>query len=108
MISSKGLHKLDLSQAYLQVLLDEKLISYCVMNSHQGLYQCKRLPFEIASAPALFQKLMDSVLMGIPDVICYLNDILIGSKDGMSHLKIFEEVLTRLENRGFCMKEAKC
>ena len=73
--------KLDLSQAYLQVLLDEKSTSYCVMNSHQGLYQCKRLPFGIASALALFQKLMDSVLQGIPDVICYLDDILISSKD---------------------------
>ena len=54
--------KLDLSQAYVQVLLDEKLTSYCVMNSHQGLYRCKRLPFGIASAPVLFKKLMDSVL----------------------------------------------
>ena len=61
--------KLDFSQAYLQVLLDEKSTSYFVMNSHQGLYRCKRLPFGIASAPALFQKLTDSVLHSIPDVI---------------------------------------
>ena len=32
---------------YLQVLLDEKSISYCAMNFHQGLYQFKGLPFEL-------------------------------------------------------------
>ena len=54
------------------------------------------------------KKLMHSVLQGILDVICYLDDILISSKDEMSHLKTLEEVLTRLEERGFRMKEAKC
>ena len=78
------------------------------MNSHKGVYGCKRLPFGIASAPALLKKIMNLVLHGIPDVICYLDDILISSKDEMSHLKTLEEVMTRLEKRGFCMKEAIC
>ena len=54
--------KLDLSQAYLQLQLDESSRAYVTINTHQGLYQYTRLPFGITSAPAIFQRLMDTVL----------------------------------------------
>ena len=44
--------KLDLSQAYLQIRLDEKSSEYVTINTHQGLHWCNRLPFSVASAPA--------------------------------------------------------
>ena len=47
------------------------------INTHKGLYRFTRLPFGVASAPAIFQKLMESVLLGIPRVFCYIEDILI-------------------------------
>jgi len=100
--------KLDLSQAYLQLRLDEKSADYVTINTHQGLYRCNRLPFGVASAPALFQKLMDTVLQGIPGVTCYIDDILISSPDEASHLKTLDAVLERLEKHGFRLKLVKC
>ena len=52
-------------------------MNYVTINTHRGLYHYNHLPFRIASAPALFQKLMDTALQEIPHVICYIDDILV-------------------------------
>ena len=51
--------KIDLSQAYNQVLLDEDSKQYMVINMHMGLFRYNRLPFVINSAPGIFQRVMD-------------------------------------------------
>ena len=81
---------------------------FVTINTHQGLYRYTRLPFGVASAPAMFQKLMDVVLQGIPGVICYIDDILVVGKDDESHMKSLEEVFKRLEKHGFRLKQEKC
>ena len=67
---SQKFTKLDLSQAYQQLLLDEDSRRYVTINTHKGLYQYTRLPFGVASAPAMFQKTTDIILQGIPNVLC--------------------------------------
>ena len=100
--------KLDLSQAYQQVLLDEDSCKYVTINTHQGLYQYTRVPFGISSAPALFQKIMDTILQGIPHTICYLDDILVTGVTEAEHLHNLEEVLKRLQLNGLKVKPQKC
>ena len=100
--------KLDLSQAYLQLQLDEASMPYTTVNTHQGLYQYTRLPFGVASAPAIFQRLMDTILQGISGVICYLDDILITGTTEDDHLHTLGIVLERLEDHGFRLKMSKC
>jgi hypothetical protein len=43
--------KLDLTQAYQQVCLDEESRKMVVINTHKGLFQFNRMPFGISSAP---------------------------------------------------------
>ena len=100
--------KLDLSQAYQQILLDENSRKFFTINTHLGLFQYTRVPFGVASAPALFQKTMDTLLQGIPNTQCYLDDILITGKSDAEHLQNLEEVLKRLQNNGLRVKPAKC
>ena len=69
--------KLDLTAAYQQMMLDEESSKMVVVNTHQGLYHYTRLPFRVASAPAVFQRAMDSILLGLSHVICYIDDILV-------------------------------
>ena len=77
---------LDLTHTYQQLLLDEASCKFVMINTHQGLYKYTQLPFSIASAPAIFQKTMDTILRGMPGVICYIDDILITGKTEKEHL----------------------
>ena len=51
---------------------------------------------------------MNTVLQGIPGVMCYIDDILISSPDEASHLKTLNEVLSCLEKHRFRLKKVKC
>ena len=100
--------KLDMSQAYQQLILDEESRKYVVINTHKGLFQYTRLPFGISSAPAIFQRVMEGLLQGIPHVSVYLDDILITGKNDVEHLATLEAVLTRFEEAGLRLKRSKC
>ena len=97
----KAFSKLDLAHAYQQVPLDEAARKYVTINTQKGLFQYTRLPFGVSSAPAIFQRIMDNLLQGIPQVCVYLDDILVTGKSTEEHLKNLEEVLSRL-NVPFC------
>ena len=99
---------LDLSHAYNQLLMDEESRKFVTINTHKGLYQYTRLPFGIASAPAVFQRIMDTILQGIEGVACYIDDIIITGKTPEEHLERLEEVLQRLLRHGIHVKKSKC
>ena len=99
--------KLDLTAAYQQMPLDEEPAKLVVVNTHQGLYQYTRLSFGVASAPAVFQRAMDTILRGIPQVICFLDDILVTGHSVEEHHKHLEEVLLRLQEHGVRLKKEK-
>jgi hypothetical protein len=101
--------KLDIAHAYLQMSLDESSKQFVTINTHKGLFRYRRrLPFGISSAPAIFQRKMESVLKGIPHVCVYIDDILITGSNHAEHLSTLQEVLSRLENHGVHLKKAKC
>ena len=100
--------KLDLSSAYQQMVLDEESRPFVTVNTQKGLYRYLRLPFGVSSAPAVFQKAMDTILQGLPQVICYLDDILVTGSTPQEHLQNLAVVLERLSQHGIRLKEKKC
>ena len=100
--------KLDLSHAYQQVLLDDGSQKYVTINTHKGLYRYNRLPFGIASAPAIFQQTMEKILQGLPGVTVYIDDILVTGRDDQEHLEALEKVMERLQRYGLRLKRGKC
>ena len=64
--------KLDLAHAYQQICLDDDSKKYTTINTSRGLFQYERLPFGISSAPSIFQRIMDSLLQGIPFTCAYI------------------------------------
>ncbi|XP_062389531.1 uncharacterized protein K02A2.6-like [Sardina pilchardus] len=107
---SGGQHfsKLDLSHAYLQMPVEEKSRKYLTITTSKGLFCYNRLAFGITSAPAIFQRAMDQVLQGLPNVHCYLDDILVTGQDRLQHLKNLDAVLGRLEEFGLRVQKDKC
>ena len=51
---------------------------------------------------------MNAILQGLPQVICYLDDILITGSTPEEHLKNLSEVLDRLGKHGLRLKCEKC
>ena len=104
----KSFTTLDLTQAYQQLELDPESRKYLVINTPRGLYEYTRLPYGVASAPAQFQKVMDTLLQDIQGVICYIDDIMITGATDAEHLANLEEVLRRLQKHGVRVNQAKC
>ena len=100
--------KLDLAHAYQQLELDEHAQELLSINTHRGLYRYTRLPFGVSSAPAMFQAVLEHILRGLNKVRCRLDDILLNEKSEWEHLKLLDEVLTRLEQTGVKLKKSKC
>jgi len=100
--------KLDLSQAYQQLLLDEEAKKFVVINTQRGLFQYNRLPFGVSSAPGIFQRAMENLLQGIPNVIVYIDDILVSGASEVEHLAVLRKVLSRLKEVGLRLKKHKC
>ncbi|XP_045537055.1 uncharacterized protein K02A2.6-like [Papilio machaon] len=100
--------KLDLSSAYNQLCLDEESQKLTCINTHRGLYQYTRLVFGLASAPAIFQRAMETVLSGLDGVLCLLDDILVTGRNREEHLSRLGAVLQRLEEAGLSLQKEKC
>ena len=100
--------KIDLSEAYLQVEVDDESKKVLVINTHKGLFKFNRLPFGIASAPSLFQKIMDEMLSGLEHTVCYLDDIIVTGTTPENHLRNLAAVLDRIAAYGFRVNRKKC
>ena len=100
--------KLDMRHAYEQIPLDEESQKYVTINTHRGLFAYQRLPYGVASAPGIFQRIIESLMKDIPKTMVYLDDILVAGSSHQEHLQTLELVLSRLEESGFCLKREKC
>ena len=87
----KNSTKLDLAHAYNQIELEVESTRLLTINTTKGLYCYGRLPFGISSAPAIFQRTMETILQGIQHVQVCIDDIIVTGKTDEEHLRTLEE-----------------
>ena len=104
----KFFSKLDLSHAYQQLQLEESSQEYVTVNTHRGPYRYTCLPFGVASASAIFQHTMETLLQELPMVCVYIDDILVAGKTEEEHIAKLRQVLIRLDTAGMRLKKQKC
>ena len=100
--------KLDLSQAYHQIVVEENSREALTINTHKGLFRPTRLPFGLSSSPGIFQRVMDGLLAGLPGVCVYIDDIIVTGTTVEEHRANVKRVLQKLESAGLKLKRNKC
>ena len=103
----KVFSKLDLSYAYLQVPLDDIFKKLTTINTLRGLFQYEPLPSGISSAPSLFQRIMETLLIDINHVCVYLDDILVAGTNKEDHLQNLYQVFKCLKRARLTLKKSK-
>ncbi|XP_029658305.1 uncharacterized protein K02A2.6-like [Octopus sinensis] len=98
--------KLDLSEAYLQLQVDEECSKLLIISTHKGLYKFNRLAFGIKVA--IFQQAMDTMLADCEFAIPYLDDILIKSESHDQYIEHMKCVFAKIRDYGFTISERKC
>ncbi|XP_062537805.1 uncharacterized protein K02A2.6-like [Armigeres subalbatus] len=98
----------DLSDAYLQVEVDDDSKQLLTINTHRGLFRFNRLAPGVKSAPGAFQQLMNSMVANLERVDTFLDDIFVASKTEEEHHKMLNALFQRLKVYGFVLREEKC
>ncbi|XP_062538919.1 uncharacterized protein K02A2.6-like [Armigeres subalbatus] len=99
---------IDLSDAYLQVEVDDDSKQLLTINTHRGLFRFNRAAPGVKSAPEAFQQLMNSMVADLEGVDTFLDDIFVASKTEEEHHKMLNALFQRLQAYGFVLREEKC
>ena len=107
---AKWFSKLDLKAGYWQIMLNPGDRHKTAFVTRDGLFEFLVMPFGLTSAPATFQRLMDTVLSDLlwHRVMVYLDDIIVYSETWHEHLATLGNVLRRLRAAGLQASPGKC
>ena len=99
--------KLDLRRSYLQVPLAKQSRHLTPFVTHAGMFQYRRMPYSLSSAPSAFQQIVFSVLSGIEGTLHLLDDDVVYGKDKAEHDQRLYEMMPQLAKHNLTLNEGK-
>lgn len=100
---------IDLTNAFYHVKLHEESRHVTTFWTGEKYYQFTRLAFGLSSAPDIFQRAMqDVVLKGCTSVLNYSDDILVYTETAHQHETQLEEVMSSLSRHNVKLNTEKC
>ena len=97
--------KTDLTEAYLQVKLDDESQKCLKINTSQGLKQPTRISYGVKPATGIFQIFIENAAANIPYSGFKVDGILISGKTDHDHLANIEKVFRVLKEIGAMLKQ---
>ncbi|KAE8197072.1 hypothetical protein A4X06_0g3669 [Tilletia controversa] len=101
---------LDALRGYHQLGVRESDRWKTAFTCHRGLYQYRTVPFGLRNAPAVFQRLMDSLLGDLrwKVAVVYIDDVVVATNTMVEHERALDTLLARAEDVGLRFSQAKC
>lgn len=101
---------LDLASGYYQIPMSKDSRHLTGFVTPDGHYEFKRMPFGLANAPAVFQRMINKILGNrrFEYALAYLDDVLIPSKDVEEMFLRLEDILSLFRQNGLTLNLAKC
>jgi len=107
---AKYFTKLDIKDPNHNIRIKEGDDWKTIFSTKLETYEYLVMPFGLCNAPAVFQRLINEVLMKDIDLYCiiYLDDVLIYLNTLQQHRKDFSNILEALRDSGMKVKPFKC
>ncbi len=100
---------IDLTAGFWQMILHPRARPYTAFTvPGMGQFQWVTSPMGLLGCPASFQRLMETVVNGLTNVIVYIDDLLIHSATHQEHITALDEVLQRLVQYNIKINLQKC
>jgi len=100
---------IDLTGGFWQLLLQPRCRPYTAFTvPGKGQFQWVTTPMGLLGAPSSFQRLMETVVKGLANVIVYIDDLLLHSSTHEQHLTQLDELLGRLAMHRVKVNLPKC
>jgi hypothetical protein len=105
---AKFVSKFDLMKGYWQVPLTKRAVEVSAFVTPDGLYEYKVMPFGMKNAGATFQRMMNSVIMGLDGCDVYIDDVVIYSDTWEEHIRRCNALFQRLRQAKLSVHLGKC
>ena len=92
--------KIDFRHAYLQMKVSPESQKFLTINTHKGLYVCKRLMYGPNAAPAIWQRYVDCLFQGMEGVKVFMDDVRVTGSNNLTHFETLREFFKKCKEHG--------
>ena len=100
---------IDLTSGFWQMVLKPECREYTAFTVYgMGQFEFRTSPMGLLGCPASFQRLMELAMKDIPNVLVYIDDILVHSRTHEEHRTTLKKVFARLRQHNLKIRLEKC
>ena len=106
----KFFSQLDFTSGFWRIPMEEKFKELTAFRTEDGLFQFKRMPFDLTNAPASFQRMVNALLSGLKgmNLKVFIDDISVATNTGEEPLDIVRKIFVLAINANLQFKASKC